>query len=207
MDMNQARADFERDKKVYDSALLSFQDVEGWDVYNCSIPFAWQGKTYIYGRVERREVWAGSKVCLFEQTGPDAYRLVEKAPQLQLEDPFVQKIGDEIVLGGTHVRKKSGKIDTYYGYFYRGTDLFDLQYFTTGPDYMKDIRLVPMADGRVGVFSRPRSEAVKQKYGSESIIGFAVMENLDGLTTKITKKEIPKGFEDQERSSSKRSCC
>ena len=30
---------------------------------------------------------------------------------------------------------------TYYGYFYRGTDISNLYYFTTGPYYMKDIRL------------------------------------------------------------------
>jgi hypothetical protein len=102
-----------------------------------------------------------------------------------LEDPFICWIGEEIVLGGTHVRYKANQIDTYYGYFYRGTDLNDLRYFTTGPDFMKDIRLVELSDKRIGVFSRPRNSLVKQKYGSESQIGFTVIDSLDELTAEV----------------------
>lgn len=181
----------EREKRVYESARLTFNRVDGFTVYNCSIPFEKDGKQYIYGRVEKADQWANSIVRLFEKTGKDEYSLVPDQMIYQLEDPYIAEIQGQFVLGGTHVRKKSGKIDTVYGYFYRGTDLSDLEYFTTGPEGMKDIRLVDRKDGTIGVFSRPRNAAVKEKYGSESMIGFAVIKNLDELTDQVIENAEP----------------
>lgn len=187
MDTLLMREQFAQQKKIYESAVLHFAGVDGFDVYNCSIPFTWQGKEYIYGRVEKRAEWARSWVRLFEKESQDHYRLVDHSMVYQLEDPFIALIHGEMVLGGTHVRKKCGQVDTYYGYFYRGTDLEDLTYFTTGPDYMKDIRLIELQDGRIGVFSRPRNEAIRRKYGSESIIGFSIIDSLDALTAEVVE--------------------
>jgi len=183
--------ELEKEQKVYESNILTFHGVEGFDVYNCSIPFCWEGKEYIYGRVEKREEWARSWVRLFEKTGKDDYTLVTDHMIYQLEDPYISIIHGEMVLGGTHVRKRSAKIDTYYGYFYRGTDLNDLTYFTTGPDYMKDIRLIELANGKIGVFSRPRNEEIKKKYGTGAMIGFAVIDTLDELTDEVILSARP----------------
>lgn len=193
MSIKNKKNQFEADKvnKIYESVILSFHGVEGFDVYNCSIPFNWDGKEYIYGRIEKREEWARSWVRLFEKTGKDEYSLVKDHMIYQLEDPYISIIKGEVILGGTHVRKRSGKIDTYYGYFYKGTDLNDLVYFTTGPDYMKDIRLVELSDGKIGVFSRPRNEEIKKKYGCDAMIGFAVIETLDELTDEIIQNAAP----------------
>jgi hypothetical protein len=79
------------------------------------------------------------------------------------------------------VRIKQEKLDTYFAYFYKGADINDLYYFTTGPDSMKDIRIVELADGRIGVFSRPRREDIQQKYGSDAMVGFAIINSLDDL--------------------------
>lgn len=185
MNLTEQRQQFEVTKHIYESAKLTFKGVEGYDVYNTSIPFTWNGKQYIYGRVERRREWARSWVRLFENTGKDEWTLVPNSMIYQLEDPYIAILGDTFVLGGTHVRNKQGKVDTYYGYFYKGTDLADLYYFTTGPDYMKDIRLVKMADGRIGVFSRPRSEEVRAQYGSESLVGFTIINSLEELTAEV----------------------
>lgn len=185
MDMSQKKARFEKEGKIYESALLNFHGVEGSDVYNCSIPFIWNGKEYIYGRVERRNEWAASWVRLFEKTGKDDYTLVPGSMVYQLEDPYIQVIGNELVMGGTHVMKESDKYTTYFGYFYRGTALNDLRYFTTGPNRMKDIRLVPLKDGRIGVFSRPNGRAIEEKYGSGSIIGFTIINDLNELTAAV----------------------
>ncbi len=183
MNLAQRRAQFEQSQRIHESAKLAFHGVDGFDVYNCSIPFEWAGGTFIYGRVERRGEWARSWVRLFAQTGPDDWSLVPDTMVYQLEDPYVARIGDELVLGGTHVRYRANQIDTYYGYFYRGTDLNDLRYFTTGPDYMKDIRLVQLADGRLGVFSRPRNEEIRRLFGTESQVGFTIVDTLDDLTS------------------------
>lgn len=185
MNITEQRAEFERTKTVYESSRLTFHGVEGYDVYNTSIPFAWQGRQYLFGRVERRAEWARSWVRLFENHGPDEWTLVSNSMIYPLEDPYVARIDDRLVLGGTHVRYKGGEIDTYYGYFYQGRDLHDLYYFTTGPDYMKDIRLVQLAGGRIGVFSRPRSADIQRRFGSEAQIGFTVIERLADLTGEV----------------------
>ncbi len=181
MTLKEKRLKFEQEKQIYESAKLCFHGVEGMDVYNSSIPFMMNGRAYIFGRVENRQEWARSWVRLFEQSGQDDWTLVPGSMIYQLEDPYIAFIGGELVMGGTHVRYSQGKIDTYYGYFYRGTDIDNLRYFTTGPDYMKDIRLVELADGRIGVFSRPRSQAVLEKYGSESVVGFTIIDSLQAL--------------------------
>ncbi|MDO3411785.1 DUF1861 family protein [Saccharibacillus sp. CPCC 101409] len=188
MNLTQRRREFEQNKSIYESAMLVFRGVEGFDVYNPSIPFEWNGKRYIYGRVEKREEWARSWVRLFEESGPDEWTAVGGTTVYQLEDPYISAIGNQVVLGGTHVRCAQGKVDTFYGYFYKGRDLNDLLYFTTGPDRMKDIRLVQLQSGRIGVFSRPRGEDVRREFGSESLIGFTVIDSLDDLSPEVIER-------------------
>ncbi len=185
MNLKHARQEFDRRALPEDRAKPTFLGVDGYDVYNSSIPFHWHGKRYIFGRVERRNEWTRSWVRLFEETAPDEWTVVHGSMIYQLEDPYVAIINNELVMGGTHARFNKGELDTYYGYFYRGKDIHDLYYFTTGPDYMKDIRLVEMLDGRVGVFSRPRSEEILKKYGSESMVGFQIINSLDDLSSEI----------------------
>lgn len=187
MDVKKEKELFEINKVNYDSTKLKFLGVDGYDVYNCSQPFRWDGKNYIFGRIEHREEWMRSWVRLFEQTGQDEWSLVQDSMLYQLEDPYISVIGDEVVFGGTHVRVQQGRLDTYYGYFYRGKDINNLYYFTTGPDYMKDIRLVELENGKIGVFSRPRGKDILEKYGSESMVGFTVIEKLEDLTNETVQ--------------------
>jgi hypothetical protein len=186
------KAAFEKNRKPVESVILTFKGISGFDIYNCSVPFEWKGGRYIYGRVEKRHEWARSWTRLFAETGRDEYTLVKNSMIYQLEDPFITFIGDEIVMGGTHVLYRRNRYSTFYGYFYRGTDLEDLRYFTTGPDLMKDIRLVVLENG-IGVFSRPRNREVSQKYGSASAVGFTVIPDLDSLDdeTVANAKVIP----------------
>ena len=185
MEAAKARLEFQKNKKIYDSALLRFEGVHGWDVYNCSVPFVWQGKEYIFGRVERREDFANSTAWLFEKTGPDAYAPVAGSMIYPLEDPFLAVVDGEWILGGTHVRKSKGKIDHFCGYFYRGSDPRWMTHFTCGPADMKDIRLVQLQDGRIGVFSRPRSATVEKQYGSGAVIGFTTISSVDELDAQV----------------------
>ena len=173
------------ERKIFESTKLQFVGVEGYDVYNCSIPFWHKGKKYMFGRVEKRDEWAESFVYLFEETAKDRYEVVKESTPYQLEDPYVMFLDDEIILGGTHVTKMSGEIEAVYGYFYRGTDLKRLTYFTTGPKGMKDIRLVKLKNGKIGVFSRPRNEKIAEEYGSESMIGFAVIDSIEDLNADV----------------------
>lgn len=188
MDVYQAKKAYEDTYVPGESVLLQFDGVDGYDVYNCSVPFWWKEKRYIYGRIERHEEWMRSWVGLFEETGKDTFRLLKDSMIYQLEDPYVSIIHGELVMGGTHVQLRQGRLDTYRGYFYKGTDILDLYYYTTGPDKMKDIRLVELKDGRIGVFSRPRGEELKAKYGSEAIIGFAIVNSLEELSTEVIEQ-------------------
>lgn len=188
MSLAEKKKIFETQCNVYEKSVLEFIGIDGYDVYNTTIPFWYEGKQYLFGRVEKRNEWARSMVRLFINVGKDRWALVEKAPWYQLEDPYISIIDNKIVLGGTHVRYRESNIDTYYGYFYQGTDLFDLRYYTTGPDYMKDIRLVQMADGKVGVFSRPRDEEIMKKYKCESMIGFTVIDHVDQLSPDVIQQ-------------------
>ncbi|AZS17002.1 DUF1861 family protein [Paenibacillus lutimineralis] len=187
MNLIERREHFEMNKSIYERAKLTFYGVEGYDVYNVSIPFQWKGREYIFGRMERRSEWARSWVRLFEKTGKDQWTLVPDSMIYPLEDPYICLIGDTLVMGGTHVRYQQNSVDTYFGYFYKGTEIYDLHYFTTGPEYMKDIRLVEMDGGRIGVFSRPRSEEIRRTFGSESMIGFTVINSLDELTMEVVE--------------------
>ncbi len=182
MNAREMRQIFQETYQHRESALLHFYGVDGWDVYNCSIPFYWEGKHYLFGRVERRGEWMRSFVRLFEECGRDKWALVPDSMTYQMEDPYITQIGRQLVLGGTRVKVKAGKLDTYYGDFYKGQDLHDLYYFTSGPNDMKDIRLVELRDGRIGVFSRPRGKDILARYGSESMLGFRVISSLDELT-------------------------
>ena len=177
--------------KVIESAKLTFKGVdEGYDVYNCSIPFTWGGVEYIFGRVEPHDKWASSVTMLFRKTGRDEWTRVLEFGKLELEDPYIQYIRGELIVGGTRVMKVSGRVATYRGAFYRDNKRgpMHLEYFTTGPERMKDIRLVELKDGRIGVFSRPRGEDVRKKYGSESVIGFTTVKDLDELTPEVIEK-------------------
>jgi hypothetical protein len=185
MDMIKEKKRFEETLKPAESALLTFKGAEGFDVYNCSIPFYWKSKRYIFGRVEQREEWARSWVRLFEETGKDEWTLVPGSMIYPLEDPYISFIHGQLIMGGTHVRMKQGKLDTYYAYFYRGTYIHNLYYFTTGPDYMKDIRLVELADHRIGVFSRPRNAEITENYGSNAMVGFTVINSLEDLNAEL----------------------
>jgi len=191
MDLIKMKSDFEKSVveqayPVYESTKVKFFGVDGFDVYNCSIPFSWNGCEFIFGRVEKRKDWARSWVRLFENTGKDCWSLVPDTMIYPLEDPYIAIIGNELTFGGTHVRMSSGKVETYCCYFYRGTDIHDMTYFTSGPVRMKDVRLVDLGN-KIGVFSRPRGEYIRKEYGSEAIIGYTEISTLDELDSHIIK--------------------
>lgn len=184
MTFEEKKKKFELEDKPIESVILKFYGVEGFTVYNCSIPFKYRGDTYIYGRVEKFEEWMRSWIRLFKQTGIDEYTLANDSMVYQLEDPYIAIINDMLVMGGTHIKLNCGELDNFFGYFYKGTNLENMYYFTSGPDKMKDIRFVQL-DDKIGVFSRPRGKHVEKKYGSGSVMGFDIVDSLDELTSQV----------------------
>lgn len=168
------RDEFERDKKIYERVILTFNGLKpNDDVYNCSIPFIYKGEKYIFGRVEPHDMWATSRIYIFKEIAPDVYNVVENAISHRMEDPFVAIIDDEMIFGGVLCKKSKGKPVSFNTCFFKGENPFELDYFTTGPADMKDIRLVQMPDG-IGVFSRP-----------DGYVGFTVIKDIMELDENV----------------------
>ena len=92
----------------------------------------------------------------------------------------------EIVLNAKEVTVHAGAVTTAEGdhswqmEFFSGRSLATLRPLFKGPMRMKDIRVCPLADGRVGVFTRP--QGVK---GGRGKIGFTIAESLAAITTEM----------------------
>jgi hypothetical protein len=153
---------------------LVFDGIDGFDVYNITAPFQSAGRTVIAGRVERRDSEA-SQVRFFEQ-GEGRWQLIADAPVFQLQDPFVSLIGGQLVFGGVETFEVGQRLH-WRTVFYRGRDIFSLARLFAGPDGMKDIRLAQLADGRIGVFTRPQGTP-----GGRGTIGYTEVDRLELLS-------------------------
>jgi hypothetical protein len=162
---------------------LQFDGVGTCDVYNITAPFADGGELVIAGRVEKRESEDSEVIFFIEKDG----KWVPKAgaPTFRLQDPFVTRIGGELIFGGVQIfphPEKAGQL-SWRTKFYRGSNLNNLRPFATGPDGMKDLRLVELTDGKIGVFTRPQG-----KIGGRGTIGFIKINTLDDLTVENIQK-------------------
>lgn len=171
---------FYKKSPVLNYKRLKFARISGkYDVYNPSGAFEFDGKEYLFGRIEKRKNWANSRIMLFKRAGKHIWKRVRVVKSLKLEDPFIQKINGEFVLGGVSVKKSSGKIE-FKTVFYRGKTPFVLRKFAEGPLGMKDIRLVELENRKVGIFTRPQGG--KYKRGK---IGFLIFDSLNQLNENL----------------------
>lgn len=173
---------FEKKNPLPNGEKLSFSGVNGSDVYNVSAPFQVGNKTYISGRVEEREALAHSQVKFFEEHNGVWYPS-QDTPTLPLEDGFITKIGENLIVGGVEVYPVHTKLDPngieYRTVFYDGKDINSLEKFTTGPNKMKDIRLTSLSNNKIGVFTRPQGGA-----NEGGKIGYVEIESLEHLNSK-----------------------
>jgi hypothetical protein len=166
---------------------LPFSGVAGKDVYNITAPFEISlnpgGKliTVIAGRVEEREAIAESQILFFTKR-EDVWVPVIDAPTFQLEDGFVVQIKGETIFGGVQVYPKPTDDNPnaigWRTVFHRGFDLLSLKdnQFAVGPDGMKDIRLIALGSGQIGVFTRPQGGS-----NGAGKIGYVEIKDLSGL--------------------------
>ncbi|MGP3562258.1 MTP-1 family protein [Geobacillus sp. BK01] len=166
-----------RAPRPFRAEKLAFAGVGGRDVYNISAPFEDQGEWVIAGRVEERDSEQSEVYFFVEREGTWVPR--EGAPVFALQDPFISRVHGHLVFGGVETFPHPvlhGKL-YWRTVFYRGETINQLMHFLTGPDGMKDIRLVELRDGSVGVFTRPQG-----KKGGRGKIGFTRVGSLDELT-------------------------
>ncbi|WP_373228572.1 DUF1861 family protein [Cohnella sp.] len=156
---------------------LTFSGIGDRDVYNITAPFTDDGERVIAGRVESRDTERSEIHFFIRRDGVWVPR--EGAPRLSLQDPFFTKIKGELVLGGVEVffdPYDSQHIVSWRTLFYRGGRINDLKLFAAGPMNMKDIRLIELPNGRIGVFTRPFGVA-----GATAVIGYTQIQSLDHL--------------------------
>lgn len=165
-------------RKVKDARVETFFGTEGFDVYNPSIPFEWEGKTYLAGRMERRES-ERSEVRFFERC-EGGWRLAEGTERLPLQDPFVTFVDGKLMLGGVSVIFPEEGGARWHTEFYLGSP-FRLEKIARGPDQMKDIRLVQLKSGKIAVTTRPQG-ACMEPFGCIAKVGFLLLDSLGELT-------------------------
>lgn len=176
---------------------LVFAGVGNNDVYNIAAPFIDEDEAVIAGRVEARDSEYSTVQFFVERNGCWEPRSGSRVFS-NLQDPFFTRIQDELIFGGVEVWSnphKPGTID-YRTAFYRGQSIADLRLFAVGPQWMKDIRLVELSDGRIGVFTRPNGEY----WGGQAQVGWAVINQLDELKPDViaSAQTIPGLFVDGE---------
>ena len=114
---------YKQGSTIHNTHKLSFKGVDGYDVYNISVPFEYAGKTYIAGRVEKRNT-EFSTVRIFEKTGEFEYNAVfPEMTFVNMQDPFVTFVKDELVLGGVQIVSDplhGDRIVDWHTCFYRG---------------------------------------------------------------------------------------
>ncbi len=160
------------------SKRIIYVGVEGNDVYNPTAPFSYGGETLMIARVERRDS-EYSKAVFFKKVAEDKYEVDERFPEYELQDPYINKVGEYYVFGGTEIFPHPDNADALWwrAKFYYGTNLEDLKELTVGPNGMKDIRLIGLPNGKVAIFSRPQGEK-----GGRGKIGFTMIDSLDELS-------------------------
>lgn len=157
---------------------LSFEGVGGFDVYNPSKAFLYDGVKTLCGRVEKRDS-ENSRAVFFHEVTPGTYRRSSSLPEYQLQDPFVTRVHDLYVFGGTKVTTANGQT-TWFTRIYYGPSLENLRHLADAPEGMKDVRLVGLDNGRIGIFTRPQGDK-----GGRGMIGFTVVEGFGAVTRDV----------------------
>jgi len=161
-----------------ESKILSFVNKKGKIVYNPTVPFEYQGKKYIGVRVESLDSELDSQTFFACERDENAnlWEIDYSLDSLPLQDPSYVKINGKIFISGVRVQREEGGIK-WKQEIYIGDSIKNLEYFTSGPEGMKDIHLVNLK-GKVGVFTRPQG-----KVWGKGKIGYLEVGNIDELRT------------------------
>lgn len=179
--------------KILNSRILSFSDHTDFFrelfqsrlnttflVYNPSAIFTNPPDSYRAVRVDCSD--GRTKSVIFKYTNEGLKPHPERT--FDLEDPYADNFDGEIVFGGVQVDKSrdtQGRIvSNWRTILFRGKTISELRPFFTGPEGMKDIRLVQRPDGKIGAYTRPRSPG-NESLGGDGQIGYREFESLDQL--------------------------
>lgn len=173
-----------RSKGKHNPRKIIFRGMEGYDVYNPTAPFAYNGETYMAARVERRDS-ENSRAVFFKENPDGSYSPDQAMPVYQLQDPFYTKMSRWHIFGGTEIypdENNPGQLKWRTAIYY-GESLEKMTGLIKGPMGMKDIRLVELIDGSIGVFTRPQG-----KKGGRGKIGFITVPSLFDITHDVIER-------------------
>jgi hypothetical protein len=160
--------------------VIRFEGVGERDVYNITAAFIDRGELIIAGRVEDRTT-EFSEVVFFRLDG-EVWVPHPDYPTYAMQDPFFTWIKGELVLGGVRVIADPlhpENIVAWVTEFYRGKDIASLESFLMGPYHMKDLRLIELASGEIGVITRPQGYK-----GGRGKIGFFKVADFNEISNK-----------------------
>ena len=187
--------DYENTKPKSIPQKLIFKGISNKDVYNTTAPFMDHGALIIAGRVESRSNEI-SQVMFFEKYN-NVWCHAADSPILNMQDPFVTRINDDLIVGGveTFANPDDNKIYSWRTIMYKGKDIFHLKLFFIGPDGMKDLRIAKLKNNQIGVFVRPQGAK-----GGRGKIGFAKIDNIDDLSVGLLNRAplLKNFFDDSE---------
>ncbi|GAC1463846.1 MAG: DUF1861 family protein [Chloroflexota bacterium] len=168
--------DYQKQARPTSGSLISLDGIDGCDAYNPSGALHHNGHTYHYARVEPRGDEFASWSVLFRQTCDTQWEMDSSLPRFHLQDPFVAVIRGEHVVGGVRILEKTGERVFFETVFLRGDSPSTLVEFARGPRNMKDLRLVALKDGKVGIFTRPLGGI-----GGRGRVGYTEVDDLDQI--------------------------
>lgn len=168
-----------------------FDGKQNITVYNPTKPIKKNGKKFLLGRVEPIDSHDSKAAFFVEENGE--WQMFPH-PTFKLEDPFyIENIHGFQILGGVETSPGYDGAINFRTIFYRykncATELIKNDKikspFAKSPWGMKDIRLVELKNGRIGVFTRPR--------GGKACLGkiaYIEIDSLDDLEKNIPRAEI-----------------
>lgn len=168
-------------------------------VYN-PVPVVIDSQTYIWARVEEKEIENKSVGRLFKEGTNGEWDIVAEAHVFDgLQDPFYcGMIEGKHIFGGVQVKDVEGSHELgYRTVFYQYSSKAELLNpkekipvpFAVGPDKMKGIRLIQLKDGGIGVFTRPQNPP--NQFGERGQIGYFQIESLGGLQKALDEYDQP----------------
>lgn len=185
--------EFSKVKKDYGAHMIEFIGCEGYDVYNITAPFEFGDKTVIAGRVEKRDS-EDSMIVFFEKVDDYRYEKINTSKYLKMQDPFLSYIDDKVLIGGVETIKENNRIVSWKTNFYIMHDFNSFEFVFSGPEGMKDIRLLQQQDESILVFTRPQGEK-----GGRGKIGLVKVDHLNEITPQIIDDAplLNNNFEDE----------
>lgn len=178
VDLDDMLARFRARPRMGVGRLVTLDGLNGMDGYNPSGPVPDGAESRVFVRVEPRNVDFASWSVPFRQQTPYEWTLDPDLPMLRLEDPFVAIVQGEYVLGGVRITLRIGAHSRWETVFFRGQTLLELEEFACSPAHMKDVRLLQLTDGSIGIFTRPWNNGARQ-------VGFTRIDSLGELNKHV----------------------